>query len=96
MAEEMGGCGRVEVPPSPYMYCVPLSLAHSETTICNTRERGGSGAKSILRLLNNLSGYTGSIEATGVVWEIVLAMANGTMRIGLKRGLKKRDNGKGG
>jgi len=75
---------------------VPLSSTHSETTICNTKERGGSEAKSISRLLNNLSGYTGYIEATGVVWEVVLAMVDGAMRIGLKRGFKKRDNGKGG
>ena len=75
-----------------HVSCTSISRPFRDD-MCNTKERGGSEAKSILRLLNNLSGYTGSIEATGVVWEIVLAMADGAMRIGLKRGLK---NGKGG
>jgi len=30
------------------------------------------------------------------MWEIVLAMADRAMRIGLKQGLKKRDDGKAG
>ena len=47
--------------------------------------------------MNDLLACTGYIEATGVVWGIVLAMIpTGAMRIGLKRGLKKRDDGKGG